>query len=307
MSTSVLYRAAFAAVASGLMAGSAMAASTPWWSPYATDASTLGLWHFDDVTGSTGAFADSSGHGNNGALNGNAGGVSGLTLTVPAVSGAGTGPGAGLFGTALDYDETKNAAVAAAGGDTNTPFNWGQVSNGGGGLNYTNAVTLEAWIKPTANDLGRETYIAGSLLGNFGFNFGIDGGRMFADMISPTSGVGYKYAQQPTVTLQADTWAHVAVVLTNNGTTTTDTIYMNGAQVGTNSWADSAGVPIAPASLLNIGDNGSNPKYVMFRSQIDEVRLSNVAREFGAAPVPEPASLSLLALGGLFALRRRRA
>ena len=285
----------------GLMAGPTLASSM-WWQPYTTDANTLGLWHFDDVTGSTGSFADSSGNGNNGTLNANAGGNAGLTLTVPAVSGAGVG----LFGTALDYDETKDPLP---GNPTDTPFAWGSVPNGGGQLNYGNAVTLEAWIKPTAGDLApspskREAYIAGSTIGAAGFNFGIYQGELFVDT-RDTSSV-YRYAQQSGVTLVADTWAHVAAVLSNDGTNSTATVYVNGSSVATSSWADTA---LGPASsILNIGANGTSAQYVMLRSQLDEVRLSNVAREFGPAPeVPEPASLPLLALGGLMAMGRRRA
>lgn len=40
----------------GFSAGSALAAPSNWWAPYTTDANTLGLWHFDDVTGPTGTF-----------------------------------------------------------------------------------------------------------------------------------------------------------------------------------------------------------------------------------------------------------
>ena len=284
MSTSIFSRAALAAVALTLLAGSAMAEPSAWWAPYATDSNTLGVWHFDDVAGSTGTFADASGNGNDGTLNDNAGGR-GFTLTVPAVSGAGTGPGAGAFGTALDYDETMNDLVIAEGGPTEMPYAWGSVPNDEGQLNYTNAVTLEAWIKPTTDDLTRnETYVAGSTIGVTGFNFGIQLGTLFVD--TRTTGGVYKYAQQVSPTLVADTWAHVAAVLSNDGTTSTGTVYVNGEQVATASWADTA---LGPASsILNIGANGTNPKYIMLRSQLDEVRLSNVAREFGPAPAGLP-------------------
>ncbi|MCC7348966.1 MAG: PEP-CTERM sorting domain-containing protein [Phycisphaerales bacterium] len=293
----------------GLAASSALAAPSAWWAPYSTDANTIGLWHFDDVTGSTGSFADSSGNTNTGTLNSTAGSTqvpsSTLTLTVPAVSGAGTGPGTGLFGTALDYDENQDAAVLATGNDNNASFAWGSVPNSGGALDYGNAVTLEAWIKPTAGDLAvnRTTYIAGSTIGNSGFNFGWDtNGLLFVD--TRTTGGVYKYAQQSSKTLVADTWAHVAAVLSNDGTTTTATVYINGASAATSSWADSA---LGPASsIFNIGANGSALKWVMFRSQIDEVRLSNVAREFGDAPVPEPTSIALFGVTGALALARRR-
>lgn len=76
----------------GFSAGSALAAPSNWWAPYTTDANTLGLWHFDDVTGPTGTFADSSGGAHNGTLSSYVLDSSTFTLTAPGTSGAAPAP-----------------------------------------------------------------------------------------------------------------------------------------------------------------------------------------------------------------------
>lgn len=279
----------------GLSASSSLA-SEIWWQPYSSDANTIGLWHFDDVTGPSGTFADSSPGANTGTLYDSGG----ITLTVPGTSGAGTGPGAGMFGKSLNFSPSATLPTDAS------YLNWGTVPDNTGQLDYAHAFTIEAWFKPAAYDLtgtDKEAYIVGKRSASGGgaseWNLGFFNGKPYFEVM--TGAYHYAYASAGNA-LTADTWYHIAGVATDDGTNTTATIYLNGAQVATATWA---GTLAQNADPLVFGNRGTSTAYTVFNGQLDEVRYSDVAREYGAA-VPEPASLSLLAGAGLLALRRRR-
>ncbi|MCC6422243.1 MAG: LamG domain-containing protein [Phycisphaerales bacterium] len=297
MKTSVFYRAACAAFGSVLVAGAAQAAPTAWWAPYSADANTIGLWHFDDVDNSSTTFADSSGNSNTGTINTASGG--GYTVASPTASGAGAGPGIGLFDDALKFDPHGGS------GGLSAPAQWGSVDNSTDQLAYVNAMTIEAWINPDAGDLGGGlNYPIGARVGNLGWSIGIQSKQVFFDMALGSDNT-YHYGQSGDV-LTAGTWTHVAGTLSNDGATTTLNLYINDTLAATDSWAEATlntYTQIAPA--MNIGTYGTGAVNALYGGQIDEVRLSNVAREFGAVPVPEPTSLALLSLGGLFLVRRR--
>jgi hypothetical protein len=58
---------------------------------------------------------------------------------------------------------------------------------------------------------------------------------------------------------------------------------------------------------LIVGNRGTSTAFSLWQGQIDEVRYSDVAREFGEAPpVPEPTSVALFGVAGVMALARRR-
>ena len=111
-------------------------------------------------------------------------------------------------------------------------------------------------------------------------------------------GIGTPYS------LNAGTWYNMAAVCDG----TYISLYLNGLFIATDS--NAGGPPSAGFGTLGIGSNLHN-NTDWYSGKIDEIRLYNRAltalEVFQISNVPEPSSLSLLALGGLVvALRRRK-
>lgn len=112
--------------------------------------------------------------------------------------------------------------------------------------------------------------------------------------------------------LEADVWYNVAV--TNDGSTMS--LYLDDTRdgignyvlLGTNSDI-TGGALLESNATWAIGRGWFNGPADSFDGQIDEVRISDVAldpSQFLFAPIPEPATASLLAAAGLLLHRRRR-
>ncbi len=100
----------------------------------------------------------------------------------------------------------------------------------------------------------------------------------------------------------ADNWQHL-VLRADNGTFTA---FLNGQSVGSNTYELNSMTHVAGlgCSWFNSGGTDAN----RFIGMIDEVRIYDRALSQGeieALNVPEPATMSLLALGGLALLKRR--
>ncbi len=108
------------------------------------------------------------------------------------------------------------------------------------------------------------------------------------------------WIDQTGTSIATDTWVHIAMVRDNG----TYTAYFNG--IAGNSAAVAA--PVWNSGHLGVDIGGGN----RYTGDMDEVRIFSFAdgddyvAAFNLAPVPEPATMSLLALGGIAMLRRRK-
>lgn len=278
-------------ILAGLLAATSNAAPVTWWEPYTSDANTLGLWHFDDVAGSSGPFLDSGPGANHGTLTNG--------VAAPVVSGAGTATGVGMFG---------NALARQIGG-----VNWGSVPDDNVDMEYggfPQGMTIEAWIRPNPDDVGAgvERYIAGKRANGGAWNLGLINSKLFFEANTQSGYVGWAPGNE----LSANTWYHVAAVYAENYTDGWNEhvlFYVNGTLIGDFDYDDNNslnGQLVQNGQALSIGAHGGQDPGTHFRGQIDEVRYSNIVREFGPA-VPEPAGALLAALGAIgLGLRRRK-
>lgn len=261
------------AISVALCVGTASAAFIP--GEYTDNSSTLALYHFNQSSGTT-ATDDTS--------------VTGRTAHDGTLTGSPTPTWTtGDFGNGLN---TKSWCYA---GD------W--TSNAGlemGALTDNGSCTLEFYFK-------RDSWAANYGWAGYFFN---SSGTMWArayntgtnGVISLTYGVkGYDAWHEMSVNLNlgVNEWHHLAFTRSATGTSpnfrTDFSVYLDGTLAATDGWD---GLWALGSNLLHLGtDDPIGGTY-------DEVRFSNVAlTQFG---VPEPATMSILALGGLMTLIRRK-
>ena len=181
-------------------------------------------YSFDENTGAT--VLDLSGNGNTGS-------ISGATWTT------------GKFGSALSFNGV-NARVFV---------------NSATSLNLGSAMTLEAWVQPTAAQSGWRTIIQRETDAYF-LNGSNDSGALRpSGGASMASGTVWTSGTTP---LTVGTWAHLA--LTYDGATLN--LYVNGVLAATQA---ASGAIQASANPLWIG--GNNPYGEYFQGLIDEVRV----------------------------------
>jgi fibronectin type 3 domain-containing protein len=191
----------------------------------------VGEWGFDAGIGTT--AADSSGTGNVG------------TITGPTWSTA------GRFGNALTFDGVNDLVTVA---DANS-------------LDFTNALTLEAWVRPTALGNAWRTTLMKERPGSDSYALyanGSGGTKVPAGEIFTTT---YRDATASTQ-LPLGTWTHIAT--TYNGTALV--IYVNGTAAGQ---LLTSGPIVVGTGALRIGGNSIWGEW--FQGDIDEVRVYNRA------------------------------
>ncbi len=157
----------------------------------------------------------------------------------------------------------------------------------------TTAVSIAAWVYPKEAEDGRHGgyIVINSTYLNYGtYDFGVN------DDLYPAVSVfidRVRYQLFSSEALSFDTWAHIAGIYDGNEGELT--IYVNGTERGR--LAVSGTLDPSPYSLY-FGVDLGNP-LTSWGGDIDEVRIYDYA-------IPEPATLSLLALGGLALIRRRK-
>jgi hypothetical protein len=152
----------------------------------------------------------------------------------------------GRFGKALSFNGTTA---------------WVTVPNAAQ-LGLTTAMTIEAWVNPTALGANWRTILMKEAPGNLSYNLYAHNGA--------TGPGGYvrvgsnDYGAEATPALTANTWTHLAA--TYNGSTVV--LYKNGVQVATQAISGSI---VTSTGVLRIGGNSVWGEY--FAGLIDEVRI----------------------------------
>ncbi|MBI5360561.1 MAG: LamG domain-containing protein [Planctomycetes bacterium] len=200
------------------------------------DANTAGLWKLEE-TSST-ASADASSYANNGTIYGS-----------PSVTTGRTG-NARLFNNSSDYIRIADSAS----------------------LSPLNAITIEAWIKPSNGT--DEPIVSKEGANKLSYTFRISSSKLQV-LLDANGTAGWDYTGPitgQTLTVDGSTWYHVAMTWSIADCVVRQ--YVNGALDGTGYFA---GPIYDSTSWLGIGAN-SETAATFFGGTIDEVRVSNCAR-----------------------------
>ena len=237
------------------------------------------------------------------AVQGQAALIAHYTFDVDGTAAVGT---AATLGSAASISTTSPAvgagslALSGAPTPTDTAGNDGAVS--GNSFTWTSDVrTVAFWAKAASGDKGdsNATMISLGSGGGTGNRFDV---RLTGDLLR----LELQGGGATTATTVADgTWHHLAIVVPNATSTLGDVqYYLDGSLVGTFTGTTGIVTGIGP---MRVGD-GYQDTGRDFKGNLDDVRLYDEALDATAiaALVPEPATMSLLALGGMAMLRRRK-
>lgn len=244
--------------------------------PGASIAVEVGYWSFNEGAGT--AIHDSSGFGHLGLL------VNGSNAWTT-----------GRFGTALTFDGTVGTASTRVQIDDSAL------------LRLSTAGSFAAWV--FNEDIGRDAPIlakegSGQLSYWFG-TFGPSGAGHWGNLFSSDGG-SWQFNGRDRGNAPGGEWTHLA----SSWDGSTIRYYVNGVEEGTLGWSG----PIAQTSArLFIGTNSEftfQGNATAFKGKIDEVHIYNhaisAADVRSLAAVPEPAALSVLGLGSLLMVSRRK-
>lgn len=261
--------------------------------PYTADSDTAALYHLNNATGdfSTSSYiSDSS--------------ANGLDLRSPT---GGSSPFLGVAGpdgldTAATFTPATTRAFRFGDNTLNSKLEFDQF-------------TIEGWVRnPTGlnpaifylQDQGASQRVF------FRLNQNASGAAVQLVFNNASTGTTALTSATRTV-LAADTWYHVAVTYDDQGATTANDSIVNfyltpvtsetRVSVGGATTVADLKALGATGQLLEIGGSGGNNE---LGGNLDELRYSNTVRD-SFNLIPEPGSMTLIGLGALAILRRRRA
>ncbi|HET9221878.1 MAG TPA: LamG-like jellyroll fold domain-containing protein, partial [Roseiflexaceae bacterium] len=259
--------------------------------PFAADAQTVALYHFDAGSGNT--------------INDSSGAAGGPSTGVRRYGGSPAGPAWTTdtpFGSAppvatptrtpsptngppATATRTPSPTSAPAATPTRTPSPTQPPAQGAFALAFdgaddqargsqiagtTGTQTIEAWIRPSTNNQNSIVLLTSD--DNAGWSLELENGRV-TWWVAPSSGQ-WVVARNSNVTLAAGTWYHVAVTYSGG----TARVYVNG-----NAGSATAVGAITQGPWFRLGGLAA---YSFFSGQIDEVRLSKSVRYSGAFTPP---------------------
>jgi hypothetical protein len=165
-----------------------------------------------------------------------------------------------MFGNALSFDGVNDWVTVA---DANA-------------LDFTTAMTLEAWVFPTASGAGswRNVLIKERANGEVYNLYSNTSSNVPEVYVVRATQAGTPLATSGTAAVPLNAWTHLAA--THNGTMVR--LYVNGVQVGTRAVS---GALLTSTGALRIGGNSLWGEF--FQGRIDEVRIYN--RALSAAEV----------------------
>ncbi|MEX0612027.1 MAG: LamG domain-containing protein [Pirellulales bacterium] len=252
------------------------------------NAALLAHWSFDETSGT--ALTDSTGNHNGAAQNGLTGSVN-----------------AGVIGNAWSF----------TGGAINTESEY--VSVMPGSLTDLTEMTMMTWFKTTSSGPGMMLAISNTTVGSAEFGlrindlaqFGAVGGPQYLARHDPGGPDIFGGAM---AAANDDQWHHVAAALSASGWS----LYVDGQLV--NSGPDVANPTSIGANMVQIGRNqdsggpqwyynGLTDDMAVFSTALDGDLIGDVYRgglqgRSVIEVIPEPASIVLMAVGGLLLLRR---
>jgi hypothetical protein len=179
------------------------------------------------------------------------------------------------------YTQAQNKSLSFTATNNNTQLAGVSVADHNS-LDFTNALTIEAWIKPTFSPHLPNIY-QGTIVAKDNWAGNVNTGYVLrcggAGVLDFTYGAGGTNAWQSFTSvnnaLNANVWQHVAVTFAQNGAVK---MYVNGIQVSLTATGSVANAIATNAQNLGIGTDFHDAKYRNFNGQIDEVRLWNVER-----------------------------
>ncbi len=288
--------------------------------PYTADANTVALYHFDETAGAVDP--------GNPFVNSGSGG-SGLNLTNTGGPDGRNNSGGGGYGAVAytGYGAALNALLAGDGTYHNSAT---AVGTGGGVLtgsgvtqatlqSAAGAFTYEALVRTGVNITdtsltGERTILSHDGATTRGFSLRVIAGNLdfYSGGANPTVTAAIPTAGDHA--FAANEWFHVAITYTGDADaadnlrfywTRLDDAMIAANQIGTATFNADLG---ANTNNLGVGTISRNPFRMEWPGLIDEVRISTVVRGAGdfMFTVPEPASIGLIALGGLLLLPRRQ-
>ena len=170
-------------------------------------------------------------------------------------------------------------------------------------FDQSDSFSIAYWAKPTTDG---GCYLISKMRASGQGIFGYSGGYYAPNgefgFVVEKSGKNYAGVQTQTDAAPAGSWYHVAAVYDNRDMK----IYLNGQLEGTGTFTYDTDSTV-PTEYLCIGARAYDGKRdLYFKGLVDDVRIYNNALSQAevTALVPEPCTLLLLGLGGLF-LRRR--